>query len=209
MKFAKYIVIMQPLLILFALTSYAQGPAQSQPAAEQKAAQSHEAVIAEPSILELQRAAIRYTEVNPDKIVNWRRQAAFKAFLPEVSVGYDKDIYRTIASSTSGGKTTFTIGPDDESYGWDVSLKWDLGDLIYNDDQTSIDSRSKLMVQLRNDVLTQLNQAYFERKRLQAELIKYPDKTSPTYQERELKIEELTAQIDALTGGYLSRRAGK
>lgn len=160
----------------------------------------------EPTILELHQAAIRYAEVNPNKITNWRRQAALKALFPEVSVGYDRDIDSTITSSTSQGKTTYTLGPDDTSYGLDLSLKWDLGDLIYNDDQTSIDSRSKLMVQLRNDVLEKLNQAYFERKRLQAELLKYQDKTSPAYQERQLKIEELTAQIDGLTGGYLSRR---
>ena len=33
----------------------------------------------EPTVLELQRAAIRYAEVNPDKITNWRHQAAVKS----------------------------------------------------------------------------------------------------------------------------------
>ncbi len=179
--------------ILFCLTSYAQDPTPLRD---------------EPSIVELHRAAVRYAEVEPNKITNWRRQAAIKALLPEVSVGYDKDVDSTVTSSTSSGKTSYTIGPDDTSYGWDFSVKWDLGDLVYNDDQTSIDSRSKLMVQLRNDVLEQLNTAYFERKKLQKQLDKIPDKTSEAYLEREIKIEELTAQIDGLTGGYLSRNIG-
>lgn len=163
----------------------------------------------EPSILELHRAAIRYNEVSPNKVTNWRRQAAIKALLPDISIGYDTNVYKTISTSIKDSKTYFWEGPDDQAKGWDVTASWDLGDLIYNDDQTSIDSRSKLMVQLRNDVLEQLNTAYFERKKLQRQLDKIPDKTSEAYLEREVRIEELTAQIDALTGGYLTRRMGK
>lgn len=163
----------------------------------------------EPTILELQRAAIKYAEVNPDKIMNWRRQAALKALMPEVSVGYNNDADATISTATSNGKTNFWIGPDDTSRGWDVTAKWDLGDLVYNTSQTSIDSRSKLMVELRNDVLGQLNTAYFERRRLQKQLGKISDKESQPYIERDLRIEELTATIDGLTGGYLSRRLGQ
>lgn len=199
MRLYKYVTVIaiELALLFFILPSYTQEPAAAQ-------AQPND----EPSILELHKAAIRYAEVSPDKIKTWRRQAALKALLPEVSVGYDRDVDSTITSATSSGKTSYTIGPNDESYGFDFSVKWDLGDLVYNGDQTSIDSRSKLMVQLRNDILTQLNTAYFERKKLQNELAKYPDKESPAYLERELKIEELTAQIDAFTGGYLSRRRG-
>ncbi len=170
---------------------------------------TYEPPVNEPTIGELQRAAIKYAEVEPGKITNWRRQAAVRALLPDISVGYDTDTYRTIDSYNYGGKTTYTVGPDDGANGWDVSASWDLGDLIYNDDQTSIDSRSKLMVQLRNDVLDQLNPAYFERKKLQIGLQRIPDKTSQAFLERQIRIEELTATIDGLTGGYLSRRLGE
>jgi len=163
----------------------------------------------EPTILELQRAAIKYAEVNPEKITNWRRQAAMKALMPEISVGYDTDIYDTISTATKDGKVNYFIGPDDSRNGWDFSASWDLGDLVYNAAQTSIDSRSKLMVQLRNDILADLNTAYFERKKLLKQIEKIQDKESPSYTEREIRIEELTATIDGLTGGYLSRRLGK
>ncbi len=206
MRFNRCFIILQLFFFVSPLNAHAEEPsAAPKPIAVQTLSMSRE----EPAIAELQSAAIRYAEVNPDKITNWRRQAALKAFMPEVSVGYDNDIYRTISSSSSNGKTTFWVGPDDESRGCDVSAKWDLGDLVYNDDQTSIDSRSKLMVQLRNDILSQLNPAYFERKKLQKELEKIPDKSSQAYLEREMKVEELTATIDGLTGGYLSRRLGR
>ncbi len=200
MKYSKHILVIQVLLLPLSALTYAQEPV---------AAQTIELSKEEPTICELQSAAIRYAEVDPGKIADWRRKAALKAVLPEVSVGYDTDVYKTIDASTKDGKSYFWEGPDDGANGWDVSASWDLGDLIYNDDQTSIDSRSKLMVQLRNDVLDQLNAAYFERKKLQKQLDRLPDKTSDAYLEREIKIEELTATIDGLTGGYLSRRLGK
>ncbi|MDP3786409.1 MAG: hypothetical protein Q8R05_02530 [Candidatus Omnitrophota bacterium] len=200
MRYFKYVFVLGVLLLPLSTLTYAQEPV---------ATQTIELSKDEPTIAELQRAAIRYAEVEPGKITNWRRQAALKAVMPKVSVGYDSDIGNTIDAYNYGGKTTYAIGPDDESHGWDVSASWDLGDLIYNDDQTSIDSRSKLMVQLRNDVLDQLNTAYFERKKLQRQLQTLPDKTSSAYLEREIRIEELTATIDGLTGGYLSRRLGK
>lgn len=160
----------------------------------------------EPSIGELQRAAIRYAEVYPEKITNWRKQVAVKALMPKIAVGYDNNIYQTIGTSTKNSQVYFWEGPDDGSRGWDVTATWDLSDLIYNESQTSIDSRSKLMVQLRNDILDQLNAAYFQRKKLKRELERISDNTSQAYLEREIKIEELAATIDGLTGGYLTQR---
>jgi hypothetical protein len=200
MRYLKHVLAIQVLLLPIATLTCSQEPV---------AIQTIELSKEEPTISELQSAAIKYAEVEPCKIADWRRKAALKAVLPEVSVGYDTDVYKTISTTTKDSKTYFWEGPDDGANGWDVSASWDLGDLIYNDDQTSIDSRSKLMVQLRNDVLDQLNAAYFERKKLQKQLDRLPDKTSEAYLEREIKVEELTATIDGLTGGYLSRRMGK
>ncbi|MEW5768633.1 MAG: hypothetical protein AB1797_13665 [bacterium] len=148
----------------------------------------------EPTIREVQVAAIRYAEVAPDKIKSWRRGARFKSILPEVTLSYDKTIYGSAADGT-------ITGPND----WGVSLSWDMADLIYNDDQTSIDNRSKLMVQLRDDILDEVTGIYFERRRLQAELVLSPHQDVREWLRIRLRIEELTADLDALTGGYFSR----
>ncbi|MBU1923123.1 MAG: hypothetical protein KJ710_02530, partial [Candidatus Omnitrophica bacterium] len=44
----------------------------------------------EPTIREVQKAAIEYAEVHPDKIKQWRSAAGKKALLPDVSVGVDR-----------------------------------------------------------------------------------------------------------------------
>jgi photosystem II stability/assembly factor-like uncharacterized protein len=156
----------------------------------------------EPSIGEIQKAAISYAEVYPEKIERWRKAAAKRAWLPDLRVSYDEDW------QSSGYFYSGTYRDDDITRGddWSVSLTWKLGDLIWNDDQTSIDTRSRLMVQLRDDVLNEVTRLYFERRRLQIKMLHSPSKEIMDKVEKKLRLQELTADIDALTGFYLSRR---
>ncbi|MBI3317573.1 MAG: hypothetical protein HYZ90_00265 [Candidatus Omnitrophica bacterium] len=158
----------------------------------------------EPSIREVQEAAIRYGEVMPQKIRAWRAGAAWRNFFPKFSVNLNQDTDKTIASATSGGKTNFAIGPEDQSLSLGFGFTWDLANLVWNPDQTSIDVRSRLMVQLRQDLLEGVTRLYFERRRLLAEFQGNPSEDPVLKTERSLRIEELTAQIDALTGGWFS-----
>ena len=169
----------------------------------------------EPSINELQQAAIKYAEVEPEKIERWRRQAAKRALLPQLTVSMDRDNNKTTSSSIWGtyGNSTGTgkyyVGPDDETKyhnkNWGVSLRWELGDLIWSDDQTNIDVRSRLMVELRENILDQVIKLYFERQRLRMELDGLPIEDRRKKAEKELRLKELAASLDALTNGYFSR----
>ena len=62
------------------------------------------------------------------------------------------------------------------------------------------------MVQLRDDVLNEVTHLYYERRRLQVEMAMAPMRDLPIQIEKEIRLEELTANIDGLTGGYLSNR---
>jgi len=163
----------------------------------------------EPEISEVQRAAIKYAEVSPEKIERWRKQATKKAWLPQVSVGLDREASDLWHWET--GSTTKSI--DDslrkgrEYVGWDVSISWDLGELIWNEDQTSIDVRSRLMVELRDDILDNVTKLYFERIRLKMEIDSIPIEDYRKRMDKELRLKELTASLDALTGGYFSGSA--
>ncbi len=162
----------------------------------------------EPTIADIQNAAIRYAEVHPDKIENWRRAASKRAILPTLSVGADlsQDRNVDVDRGGTGDPDRFIMGPDERSLDWSVGVSWNLGDLIWNDDQTSIDTRSRLMVELRDDVLNDVTHLYYERRRLEIEMALSPTADISLRVEKELKLQELTARIDALTGGYLSRR---
>jgi len=155
--------------------------------------------LSEPTIRQVQEAALRYAEVvHPDKIKAMRRNARLKALLPDVDVNYDKTIQ-------AGGTTThfgdFVIGPRD----WGLTLSWDVGDLVFNSQVRLIDGQARLMVQLRDDILNEVTRLYYERRKLQTELILSAPEKPEDKLTRALRLEELTANIDALTGGYFSR----
>jgi len=173
----------------------------------------------EPKIGEIQKAAVRYAQVEPEKIKEWRRLAAKRALLPNLSVGIDRDNNRTTSSSIWGiygnGSTPgrYYIGPDDQTRyknkNYSISLTWELGDLIYSDAQTSIDARSRLTTQLRGDILDEVTKLYFERLRVKVELDNLSIEDKKKRFEKELKLQELTASLDGLTGGYFSQHLVK
>jgi len=165
----------------------------------------------EPGIEQVQKAAIKYAEVSPEKIKFWRRQAAAKAILPKLSAGVGRNT--TDLWHWEGGSTTKAY--DDvlmkgrDALDWDVALSWDLSELIWNPDQTSIDVRSKLMVQLRDDILDEVTKLYFERLRLKMEIDDLAMEDRKKRSVKLLRLQELTASIDALTGGYFSKEMRK
>jgi hypothetical protein len=122
----------------------------------------------EPGISDVQEAAIKYAEVHPDKIKEWRGAAKKKALLPNVSVGLDR--YVTDYWHWDSGTNPDTLQKGKDTVSWDIAMTWDMGDLIWNSDQTSIDTRSKLMVELRDDIMNEVTRTYFERRRIQIKL---------------------------------------
>jgi len=158
----------------------------------------------EPEYRQLQQAAIRYANVRADKIKRWESEARLKALLPKVSCGFDKDRSTNTEIYTSATKEYSVIGPDDVNQGFSASVSWELGDLIWDDDQANIDVRSRLLVQLRNDILDDLRRVYFERRRLQYEALEGAPTDGKVRFEKEMRIAELTQAIDDLTDNYFS-----
>ena len=65
------------------------------------------------------------------------------------------------------------------------------------------------MVQLRDDILDEVTNYYFERRRLQVELLESPPDDLRQRYKNQLRIHELTANLDALTGGYFTHELEK
>ena len=162
----------------------------------------------EPTVQELQIVAMRYAEVHPEKIMEWRRQAALKPWVPSLGIGQDwgRDQNVDIDRGGTADPDKFIEGPAEKDKSFSVNLNWDLSEIIWNPDQASIDNRSKLMVQLREDLLNQLTNLYFARRRLQIETALSRQTEVTAAVERQLQIDEYAAGIDALTGGYLSKK---
>jgi hypothetical protein len=164
----------------------------------------------EPTIQEVQNMAIHYAEVSPEKIKRWRKGARWKAIFPRLSLGFSESNNDNMEIYKSSTSYYVVNGPNEIDRDWSIDLTWDLSDLVWNDAQTSIDVRSKLMVQLRDDILEEVTRLYFERKKLLMEIAgegRESHKTGVDEKaiiDKRLRIEELTAYIDAITGGQFS-----
>lgn len=162
--------------------------------------------LAEPSVREIQAAALRASNSGQQKIRRWHFQSRIRSLLPSVSFG--KDFSRgnniDIDRGGTGDPDTYIVGPDQQSRGWDADVSWDLGDMIWSSAQTSIDSRDKINAEFRNDLLAEVTRLYYERRRLQFEIAASLAQNSRELLESKIHLEEVTALIDALTDGYLS-----
>jgi len=99
----------------------------------------------------------------------------------------------------------YIAGPNDWDKDFDIDLTWDLGDILFSPSQTSIDVREKLMVELRDELVSEVTRLYFERRRLQLGLLVL-EPEEKKMMDQWLRLDELTAQIDGMTGGFFSKR---
>lgn len=158
---------------------------------------SKDILISEPSIEEIQQAALHYNSVHPDRIKKWENRLKYRALFPTVNLDYDK----TVTTALGASYDRVQVGPRD----WGVSFSWDVGDLVWNSYEDDVDTRGRLVAQLRLDILDEINRVYFERLRLKQEMAGSSLPQDELFNKK-LRLEELTAIIDGYTGGYFSRK---
>jgi len=171
----------------------------------------------EPSIREVQMAAIRFAEINPARFAQWRKKVKERGLWPErlqITVGHDTDDDEDYTRSKTVGVSSGTayVGPDDETWGWDVDndwdyelrMQWNLQDYCFHNDILKVSSETEDQVTLRQEILQDVTKLYFDRRRLQVEIILQPNASIALKMKRALKLEEFTAAIDALTDGFFS-----
>jgi len=165
----------------------------------------------EPSVWAIQREAIRYANVSNWKTKSWHWGSKLRGILPSFSVGKGFSTSNNVDIDRAGAADpdVYILGPDDRNRSWQMNLQWDLADILWNSSQTSIDTREKLMVELRNDILGEATRLYFERRWAQIEFILKPPSNHLERSRALLRLEELTASLDAMTGGHLTRQLNK
>lgn len=168
------------------------------------------ALEAEPTIQEVHRAALRFYHAEPETIDSLRSRAAWKYALPDVNVRFrrsDNGVFIDKKDLLQGDINQDYLISKDESEGavteLQVSGTWSLSRLLFNPEVLDVSS----MAALQEGVLKEVTRLYYTRRRLQIDLILSPPRDPGTKLSKELRIEQLTATLDALTQNLFSTSA--
>ncbi|MEQ1501169.1 MAG: hypothetical protein ABMB14_03015 [Myxococcota bacterium] len=170
---------------------------------------------AEPSIADVQRWASEQAELDPAQVRRWLRQSSSFALLPEVTVdlsrrddwGAGYEYYDPAGADPLPGETATAVADDaDQGRTQEVALRlqWQLADLVMSSERIRVIHEAQDVVKLRDDVLTEVTRLYFERRRLQVEQQLAPKIDPVARAADQLRLLELTANLDALTAGAFS-----
>ena len=177
---------------------------QSMEARYQEVLRTHFAM--EPTIREVQDAAIRYASAEPERARSWFSRSNIANIAPrKIQVRYDRDFKENSnATSTGGIETSARADIDDDAF-WQLTAEWDFSRLVFNPDTVRVATQAMDLAELREDVLNAVTKLYYERRALRLELILKPPTAFEAFTKKRLRIDELTSDIDALTGGAFSK----
>lgn len=169
----------------------------------------------EPTIQQVHAWANEYANTSPTQVQRWLAQSVAFATLPEVTLEYelqnDYDLgyeYQTAdGADPVAGVDVLAVAQDadrGQTQQYQVRLQWELDRLIMSSERIRVINEAQDIVKLRDKVLAEATRLYYERRRLQVDRLLTPKTDLVARVKDELRLMELTANLDALTGGAFS-----
>jgi len=163
-----------------------------------------DALKSEPGVRDVQEAALQYFRVNTEQVNSMRARASWKALAPvlEVSGGV---VDSSLNEVTDHFEYAFApwVTREASGQGYDLRGKvaWNLPQLVFNAEELDVASLAGLV----EGLLKESTRLYYMRRRLQVDMILTPPTDQASLLTKQLRLEELTGLIDAMTGGWFSR----
>ena len=158
----------------------------------------------EPTITDVQNIAVKYARANPDVIDSWRARARSSALLPEVRARVDNDRDDGTTTRTQTGEADVITQSQGDDMGLEVRATWDLNYLVFHPQEMAVAREAVRLTNLRDRVVDDVTRRFYERRRLMVENALSPIYDDMERMRRDLRQQELTADLDALTGGWFS-----
>ena len=156
----------------------------------------------EPPIEAVQSEALKHFGVNPERVAGMRAAASWKAAVPtfEVSGGATGATIddTTVLDEYDPSKPWVTRGASGSALELRTTLAWDLPRFVFNAEELDVVA----LADVQRDVIARVTQLYFARRRLQLALLSEKDPTRRLTVE--LRIEELSALLSGMTGGWFA-----
>lgn len=187
----------------------------------------------EPTIATVQGMALEYSKTDPKYLDAWMKAAKSAAALPSLTLYYNyKNSYGTdygyytpeeisddVAADndalSESDASDLAFGPFETAKGIDiyhvgsVRATWQLDELVMSSNEIRVINEAQDIVKLRDKVMEEVTRLYFERRRLQVDQLLGSGGELKKKVSDELRLAELTAQLDAYTGGRFSRELNK
>lgn len=159
----------------------------------------------EPDVRTVQTMAAEYANTSPELVERWLRSSRQAYLLPKLDLHYRKQLDASddyIYDSSARSMLTDTTLDDNDAY--EVQLEWRLDKLVMSSERIRAIDQAQELVKLRDRVLEEVTRVYFDRRELQVAMLLDPADTLEGRVAAELALQELTARLDALTGGGFS-----
>lgn len=170
----------------------------------------------EPTVREVQQAALKFFKVHPDRVAGYRAGAAWKALVPDVEVTFNTERGTNDRRLTDAiyfrSSVVVPLGGAKESentrrsgYTLGVRAHWSFDRLIFNAEVLDVTS----LVGVQEGLLREITSLYFTRRRLMTIMALNPPKDPGEQITESIRLDEISANLDALTGGYLTKELKK
>jgi hypothetical protein len=165
----------------------------------------------DPPVAALRAAATALVLAEPERAHSLVERARFAGWLPELRIMADRRFARTESvdlGTPSDGAALAPVGIDSNNdVRYQARATWDLSKIIFNPDEIAAQFQALRTADTRREIESLVIRLYFERRRLKAESATADDLDMLPGSRRELRVAEIEAELDALTGGAFTRLA--
>ena len=163
------------------------------------AARGERPATAEPTIAELQRAALSRARLAPERMLALERRMHQSALLPQLRGSVHRGIGQLQTGTDYSGSTRLVVG-DQNAWQFEVSASWNLDRLVFHSDEPRLVREAERASAHRERLLREVAELFAERQRLRKELELSPPASALLAAQQRYRIDEVTALLDALTG---------
>jgi hypothetical protein len=153
----------------------------------------------EPIVDDVVAAALRYAGLAERPETGLRRRARLAAALPTLTLAASRDT--TWAEADAGARI---VGDVDRELVFEARATWRLDRLVFDGAELRAHALGQQRARARAAVAAQTTALFYRRRAAQLEAMWTAPATPAEQVRRDLAIEELSAQLDALTGGWWS-----
>jgi hypothetical protein len=166
---------------------------------------------ADPPIDALRAAATALALAEPDRAHSMVLRARLAGWLPEVRARVDRRFARSesidLGSASAGPLAPVGIDSNNDVR-YELRATWDLSRMVFNPDEIGAQFQALRTGDARREIESLVIRLYFDRRRLKAEMAAADAIATgmPLSSVRlELRVAEIEAELDALTGGAFTR----